>query len=133
MAKKFESDGFMRTTEGREMRQTRIPGRRDERQWVAGRGVSTFRMCDGQTDKCKTCICTRVAKVHTMRFSCLCLEYLAALPISHFLPSLFDLSFLFFSRQVGRGDEKQNGEGDTGSSHHVILYIVWSARAAHDG
>lgn len=54
MAKKFESDGFMRTTEDEKMRQTLIPGRRDGRQWVAGRGVSTFRMCHGQTDKVRS-------------------------------------------------------------------------------
>lgn len=39
------------------MRQTLIPGRRDGRQWVAGRGVSTSRMCDGQTDKIRS-VCT---------------------------------------------------------------------------
>lgn len=54
--RKFESDEFMRTTETEDekMRQTLIPGRRDGRQCVVGRGVSTFRMCDGQTDKVRS-------------------------------------------------------------------------------
>lgn len=59
--KKFESDEFMRTTEDEKMRQTLIPGRRDGRQWVAGRGVSSFRMCHGQTDKVRS---HRVEEMH---------------------------------------------------------------------
>lgn len=103
------------------MRRTLIPGRRDGRQWVAGRGVSTSQPSGRVTVRPtrQDLYQSRARKVPvavSREGSLRCWFY----------PLLLSsrCSLLLLSQQVGGGDEKENGRGDHSSRHHIIC--TWS-------
>lgn len=103
------------------MRRTLIPGRRDGRQCVAGRGVST-----SQPSGRVTVRPTRqdLYQSHTRKIPVAVSREDS--PRCWFSSLLLSsrCSLLLFSRQVERGDENKNGRGDHSSRHHIIC--TWS-------